>query len=85
MHSSSLVNAPTDSASTGKATKRYTLVLPEALFDELQGLADTRGTTVADLLRRFVKLGLLAIRVEEDPDSALIIREGGTEREILLL
>lgn len=65
--------------------KRYNLVVPEDLFNELQQLAEARGTTVADLLRRFIKLGLIALQVDQDPNSALIIREGGTEREILLL
>jgi len=65
--------------------KRYTLVLPEDLFDAVQSLATQRQTTVVDLLRRFIKLGLIAARLEATPDAALIIREGDTEREILLL
>jgi hypothetical protein len=70
---------------TQTAQKRYTLVLPEELFVEVQELADKRQTTVVDLLRRFIKLGLLAARIEEIPGSALIIREGDTERQILLI
>jgi hypothetical protein len=65
--------------------KRYNLTLPAELFDEIQQLADERHTTVVDLLRRFIKLGLLAIKLEEDPDAALIIREGDQERQILIL
>jgi ATP-dependent Clp protease ATP-binding subunit ClpA len=65
--------------------KRYNLVVPEELFDELQQLADRDHTTVVDLLRRFIKLGLLATRINETPGSALLIREGEKEREILLL
>lgn len=65
--------------------KRYNLVLPEELFNEIQKLADEKHTTVLDVLRRFIKLGLIAARVEETPDAALIIREGTTEREIILL
>ncbi len=66
-------------------TKRYHLVLPEELFNEVQRLADERGTTVVDLLRRFVKLGLLTAEVEATPDAQLVIREGDREQRLLLL
>lgn len=65
--------------------KRYNLVLPEELFDEVRREADEHGTTVVDLIRRFIKLGLLAMNIQEDPDSALIIRKGDTEKELILL
>ncbi len=65
--------------------KRYNLILPQDLFDEVQRIADDRQTSVVDMLRRFIKLGLLAIQVEESPGAALLIREGDTEKEIILL
>jgi hypothetical protein len=65
--------------------KRYSLVLPEDLFTAIQALADQRQTTVVDLIRRFIKLGLIAAKIEDTPDAALIIREGDTERQIILL
>ncbi len=65
--------------------KRYNLTLPDELFKELQQVADKRHTTVVDLLRRFIKLGLIATNLEDTPDAALIIREGDTEREVILL
>jgi hypothetical protein len=65
--------------------KRYSLVLPEDLFTAIQELADQRQTTVVDLIRRFIKLGLIAAKVEDTPGAALIIREGDTERQIILL
>ena len=53
-----------------------------------QSLAQLRRerqhTSVVELLRRFTRLGLLATQLQERPDAALIIREGGTERQILL-
>jgi predicted transcriptional regulator len=67
------------------AAKRYNFVLPEELYQELQALADHRHTTVVDLLRRFVKLGLLVAKAEESPDMAFILREGDKERELVLL
>jgi hypothetical protein len=68
-----------------RGTKRYQLVLPEELFAAVQQLADERQTTVVDLIRRFIKLGLIAATVEETPGAALIIREGDTEQRIVLL
>jgi hypothetical protein len=60
-------------------------VLPEELYQEVQALADRRHTTVVELLRRFVKLGLLVAKAEESPDTAFILREGDKERELVLL
>jgi len=65
--------------------KRYNVVLPDDLFRELQELADQRHTSVVELMRRFLRLGLLVTRVSETPGSAVIVREGDRERELLLL
>jgi ATP-dependent Clp protease ATP-binding subunit ClpA len=65
--------------------RRYSLVLPDELFAEVERLAERQQTTVVELLRRFTRLGLLATQLQERPDAALLIREGGTERQILLL
>ena len=67
------------------AAKRYNLVLPEELYQEVQTLADSRHTTVVEMLRRFVKLGLLVAKAEESSDMAFILREGDRERELMLL
>jgi hypothetical protein len=74
-----------EATETTRGVKRYSLVLPEDLFEEIQHLAEKRQTTVVDLIRRFIKLGLLAAQVEETPGAAFIIREGDTEREIIFL
>jgi len=60
-------------------------VLPEELFDEIKRVADKQQTTVVEIIRKFMKLGLLAVQVEETPGSALLIRENNVEREIILL
>jgi len=65
--------------------RRYNLVLPEELFDEIKRVADKQQTTVVEIIRKFMKLGLLAVQVEETPGSALLIRENNVEREIILL
>ena len=68
-----------------KGVKRYSLVLPERLFDEVQEIADNQNTSVLEVIRKFIKLGLVVSRVVEKPDTALILREGEIEREILLI
>jgi len=71
--------------SSKDALKRYNLVLPTELFDELQQVADKRHTTVVEVLRKFIKLGLMAVQIDENPSAALLIREGKTERQIVIL
>ncbi len=65
--------------------RRYNLVLPEDLFLEVERVADREGVTVLEVLRRSVKLGLLAAHVRETQGASLLIREGGVERELLVL
>jgi ATP-dependent Clp protease ATP-binding subunit ClpA len=65
--------------------RRYSLVLPEDLFEEVERLAERQQTSVVELLRRFTRLGLLATQLQERADAALVIREGDREREVMLL
>ncbi len=65
--------------------KRYNLALPESLFREVVQLANREDTTVLEVIRRSIKLGLFVAKVQQTPGAKLIIREGATEREIVLL
>ena len=66
-------------------TKRYNLVLPQPLFDELQAIADERHTTVLEVLKQYIRLGLLVSKAEKSPDTAVILREGGRDRDLMLI
>lgn len=66
-------------------TKRLHISLPNELYDELQAFADQKHTTVVDVLRRFIHLGLVVSRAEDDPNMALVIRDGDREREVFLI
>jgi hypothetical protein len=77
--------AMTDMFEQDRGVKRYLLALPVGLYQEVQDLADRQHTNVADLLRRFTRLGLLATRIQETPGAALVIREGDAEQRVLLL
>lgn len=70
---------------TAVRTKRYNMTLPEPVYDELQAIADRRGTTVVDVLRGFIKLGFLAVEIEDTPGSSLILREGDREQRLVLI
>lgn len=65
--------------------KRYQLTLPEDLYNEIQGIADSSHSTVLETLRRLIKYGLLVFNIMKDPNAKLIIREGNTEREIVMV
>ena len=67
-----------------KSLKRYNMVLPEPLYLELQEAANDRDITVVELLRRFIKLGLMINNVSKNPGAAFLIRNGDSEREIVL-
>ena len=66
-------------------TKRYNLVLPQPLFDELQKIADERHSTVLEVLKQFIRLGLLVSKTEMSPGARVIVREGERERELMLI
>lgn len=68
-----------------KKVKRYNLVLPNSLFDEVQILANDENISILELLKRFIKIGLLVTKLAQSPNVSLILREGDRERELVLL
>jgi hypothetical protein len=73
------------SALKQRGMKKYQIVVPESLFEEIEKVAHSRQTTVIDIIRRFLKLGLLTAKIENTDNAGLFIREGDSEREIILL
>lgn len=69
-------------ASKRKNMKRYNLDLPAELFDSLRAVAEQNNTTVVNVIRRFIRLGLT---VEKTHESTLYIREGDSFSKIILL
>ena len=66
--------------------RRYQLTLPNHLFEGVQWIARREDVTLLEVLRRFVKLGLLVDELGEREGASLIIREAdGSEREVLLI
>ena len=72
--------------SGGNGVKRYTLVLPDSVFQEIKAIADKRNTTILEILKKFIVLGLIADKAESTPGSELILRtEDQRERSIILV
>jgi len=81
----SIRGKPSDMKSKQDGLKRYSLVIPDELFNGVLKIADEEHTTVVEILRKFIKLGLIAADVAKDPSAKLLIREGEKEREIVLI
>lgn len=65
--------------------KRYNIIIPAEIAQTLEEIADSRDMKVVELIRSFIRLGLLAVQLQEAPDAALIIREGNRERQVFLI
>ena len=66
-------------------TKRYNLVVGDDLYRAVKEVADAEGVQVVDILRRFIKIGLLVSESQKEPGTSLVIRQGSKEREIVLV
>ena len=73
--------------STMLDTKRLSLTLPLALYEELERVATERqGASVPELLRSFVRLGLLILQEGQEGEAVtVVLRKGEKERELFLL
>lgn len=61
--------------------KRYTFELPIEIYDQLAETADQNGTSVVEMLRKYIKLGLLATQ----PNTSILLRIGESEQPIMLV
>jgi hypothetical protein len=64
---------------------RYNLVLETRLYDKLTEIAASKGITLVELMRKYIRLGLIVSALEDEPGSKLIIRTDDTEKEIILI
>jgi hypothetical protein len=62
--------------------KRYNLVLPAELYAEVEQLAKREHTSVLEILRRCIRLGLF---VSKAKNATLIVSENGRERTIIFI
>ena len=61
------------------------ILVPPELSAEMEKIADKHGILVVELLRQFIKLGMLAATIEEDPHADLVIKQdNGVEHTVSL-
>lgn len=64
--------------------KIFTIRLSNNTYEELQTLAATRDATVADLIRMFIRLGML-VASDASGDPKLMFKDGDELRQVLLV
>jgi hypothetical protein len=69
----------------GMAVTRYNLILPLALFQQVETVARREHVSMLEVLRHFIKVGIYLMHEAHDPHKTLIVRTGDRERELLLL
>jgi hypothetical protein len=55
--------------------QRFTLTLPAPVYQELKQEADARGISVAEVARQVLKFGLVALKLDGDPNVDLYVKE----------
>ncbi len=63
---------------------RYTLTIPDDLYDELMKLGERNNKTLKESLQMCIKSGLLLMRMAEQENADLVLRErqaDGTDKE----
>lgn len=56
-------------------SKKYTLSLPTEIYEKLNEIADKHDTSIKDVVRQVLKIGLVAVDLDDDPESAIIFRK----------
>lgn len=67
----------------GEMKKRFNLVMESSTLSRLEVIAKSQGEAVVSIVRRFINLGFLVYEASNDPETAVIIRKDGREREIM--
>jgi hypothetical protein len=64
--------------------KRYHLEIQETLYKQVEDIAIENGITVVQVLRRFIKIGLMGIEAQKTPGGGLIVRDENGDRMMYL-
>jgi len=63
--------------------KRYTIVITDQIWEQINNVAEERGISSIDVIRRFIRIGLF---VWENRDNEIILRDqSGIETRIVIL
>jgi hypothetical protein len=61
--------------------QRYTLTLPTAVYEELRTQSEKRSCSIKEMVRMCLKIGLVAVKLEENPDTGLFLKEKLSDKE----
>jgi len=64
-----------------QSLRRCTFDLPAGLYNDLSQAAEKNETTLTDMLRKYIRLGLLA----SQPDTVVLLKQGGLEQPVRLV
>lgn len=70
---------------TKSMNSRYCISMTDRLYGKIQQEAQRWDSTPTDLIRRFIRLGLLAAEYEKNPAKRLIVEDENGQRELLLM
>ena len=56
--------------------KRYNMAIPQALYDELETIANNETTTVLEIMKRFIKAGLCLYKISTTDGGEITIKAG---------
>jgi hypothetical protein len=64
---------------------KFNLALEKSYFRRLEALARSENMTITALVLKFIRIGCFVLEIQMDPNKKLIIRDGSTEKEIVIL
>ncbi|MEW5873098.1 MAG: hypothetical protein AB1894_27815 [Chloroflexota bacterium] len=64
-------------------TTRFNLTLPTKVVGELENIAEEYEVSVTDVMRAFLRIGLMVAKTQKDQNKAILVREGEREAEII--
>lgn len=62
-------------------SKRLNLTLKQGVLNTLKQIADERGTSIADVIRMCINIGILVYRAQHDDKKTFIYKDEKGERE----
>lgn len=64
--------------------KVFTIRVPQKVYEKLDEEATKRDLNAADLVRQFIRLGMIAIS-DDEKSPKLVLMEGDTFKQVLLV
>lgn len=66
------------------ADLKMNITIADDLLLEMKKIGVQHGCSATEVLREFVKLGLVAMNVQKDPSASFLIRVNDEERKVIL-